>query len=632
MFDRGFAVIRRAVCFLLWISAGLSAGSVTFNQQIAPIVFQYCAPCHRPGEAGPFSLLTYHDARQHASQLAAVTARRFMPPWPPEPGYGDIADPRRLSDAQIRTFAEWVKQGALEGSPADLPAAPHFVEGWQLGEPDLIVEMPKPFLLPASGGDVFRNFVIATNLKQTRYVRALELRPGNKRIVHHANIVVDRGRTLRRLEGVDGQPGFAGMDIITQSVGEFDPDSHFLFWKPGTVPHQEPPDMAWRLDPDTDLILNLHLQPSGKPELVQPKVGIYFTPRAPTRFPILVQLEHDGALDIPAGDSHFTITDHLVLPVAVQVLGIYPHAHYLGKQVEAWATLPDGTRRWLIRINDWDINWQAVYSYRQPVPLPKGSTLEMRIVYDNTPANVRNPNHPPIRVKAGNRSQDEMGHMWLQLLPETSTGDGRKPVQEALMRRRLEKYPADFVAHYNLAALLLGNGKPGEAIPLFEGALKVKPGDVTTRNGLGAALIDENHLAEAGRELREAVRDDPAYPMSHYNLARALQLQGDPSGAASEYDTYLKQRPGDAEAQLHLAGIYLKERSYALAIPHLREAARLLPENADVLTNLGAALAIQGDMQSAVAAFARALQLDPENETARANLQRAKEQLGSVRK
>ncbi len=174
-----------------------------------------------------------------------------------------------------------------------------------------------------------------------------------------------------------------------------------------------------------------------------PSVGLYFTDKPPTRFPVLVQLEHDGALNIPAGDRDFIVTDDFRMPVDVDVLAVYPHAHYLGKLLEGYATLPDGTRKWLIRIPDWDLNWQAVYRYREPVFLPKGSVVSMRYHYDNSAANPRNPNHPPKRVRAGNQATDEMGHLWLQVLPR-GAADHRRTIQEAIMRHRLEKYPERF--------------------------------------------------------------------------------------------------------------------------------------------------------------------------------------------
>ncbi|HCC59430.1 MAG TPA: hypothetical protein DEQ47_19630 [Solibacterales bacterium] len=615
----------KVVLLALLTALAARAAAVTFNRQIAPILFQNCAACHRPGEAAPFPLLTYHDARQHASQILAVTRRGYMPPWPPAPGYGDFAGTRRLSAEQVRLIAAWVEGGAPEGDAADLPPAPKFTDGWQLGAPDLVVPMPRSYQLAAGGADVFRNFVIPVHLEETRYIRAVELRPGNQKIVHHANIVVDRTRSLRRRDGRDGQPGFPGMDVTTESGAEFDPDSHFLFWKPGSVAQPEPDDMAWRLDPGTDLILNMHLQPSGKPESLQPKIGLYFASRAPTRFPMLLQLEHDGALEIPPGARDFSVSDHLTLPVAVNVLAIYPHAHYLGHRVEAWATLPDGRRRWLIKIDDWDINWQAVYNYREPVALPKGTQVAMRITYDNSTLNPRNPNHPPKLVRNGNRSEDEMGHVWLQVLPaKASAEDPRLLLQEAVMRRRLEKYPGDFVAQYSLGALLAFRGRQREAIPYFEAALRSQPSSATARNGLAAALLADDRLDEAIRELRHTLQLDPEYDNARYNLARALTAQGDAAGAVEQYRAYLKRQPEDAAAHLNLGRLYVAQKRYDEALPQMQIAARLKPDDADLQTDLGALLAMKGDLPAAIAAFEHALRIDPSHKVARANLNRAR--------
>jgi Flp pilus assembly protein TadD len=629
-------------CLLLLVAAGaLAAAPVTFNKDIAPVVFEHCAPCHHPGGIGPFSLLGYQDMRRHASQIAAVTERRYMPPWPPEQGYGDFEDNRRLSDEQIRLIAEWVRQGEAEGAARDLPPAPRFTSDWQMGKPDLVLRMTRPFHMPAAGGDVFRNFVIATGLKETRYVRGLELRLDNTRVVHHANVVLDRTQSLRGRDGADGQPGFPGMDVITEaSANDFDPDSHFLFWKPGSVLHPEPDDMSWRLDPGTDLILNLHLQATGKAETIQAEIGIYFAAHEPTRFPMLLQLEHDGAIDIPAGDHAFSITDSLTLPLDVDVLAIYPHAHYVGKIVEAWATLPDGSRRPLIRIPDWDINWQAVYEYRKPVSLPKGTKIAMRITYDNSASNPRNPNNPPKRVRAGNRSVDEMGHVWLQVVPKQAGRDGpghavredpRLALQEAVMRRRLEKYPADFLAHYNLGALLQVRGKFDEAISCYQDALQVEPNSATARNSLAAALLMDDRIPDAITQLRATLREDPSYLNARYNLARALAASGDLNGAETEFTAFLKTKPDDAQAQAGLGAVYFKERKFADALPCFRSAARLDPANADVLANLGTVLAITGDLPAAAEAFEQALRINPEHAAARANLARVRAQLAAHR-
>jgi tetratricopeptide (TPR) repeat protein len=621
--------IRGRLALTLAFSSMLAAQPVTFSKQIAPIVFERCAPCHRPGEAAPFSLLTYSDVRKRGAQIVQVTKLRYMPPWMPEPGYGDFAGSLRLSDQQIDLFARWVSQGMSEGVAADLPPAPQLTNGWQLGTPDLIVRMSQVYHLTATAGDVFRNFVMPVDLKETKYVRAFELRPGNKRVVHHANVIIDRSRLLRRHDGEDGQAGFGGMDVVTEVTGEFDPDSHFLFWKPGSPVQQEPAGMPWKLDPGSDLIVNMHLQPSGKPEIVDAELGLYFTNHAPSSHPMLLQLEHDGALDIPAGSASFAVTDRLKLPITVSLLAIYPHAHYLGKRVEAWADLPDGRRLSLLRIDHWDINWQASYTYRQPISLPEGTTIAMRIAYDNTAGNPRNPNHPPKMVKAGNRSVDEMGHVWLQVLPAASNDneDPRLILQQALMRRRIEKYPADFVAHFNLGAALQQLGRPQEALSYLTEAVRIQPSSVTARNNLAVALFGTDKFEAAAKEFRQALALDPEYRNARYNLARTLSALGNNADALTELRIYLETNQDDFEAQEFAGRLLGSMGKFEEALPHFRRAVELEPDNANILTNLGAALALTGDLRGAVVVFEKALKVDPSNAVARDNLARALQKL-----
>jgi Flp pilus assembly protein TadD/mono/diheme cytochrome c family protein len=560
--------------------------AVTFNRDIAPVVYRNCAPCHRPGEAGPFSLLSYADVRKRADQIARVTGRRYMPPWPPEPGYGEFAGERRLKPEEIALLQRWAHQGAPETPPADAPAPPCFTEGWQLGSPDLVVEMRETYTVPAEGGDVFRNFVLPVPIKGTRYVRALELRPGDKKVVHHANVLLDSTGSARRLDERDPGVGFAGMDVELES-DRFEPDSHFLFWKPGTAAVTEPPGMAWRLDEGTDLVLNMHLQPTGKPERIRPMVGLYFTDEAPTKFPMLLQLEQDGAIDIPPGERQFVVGDHYDLPVDVEVLGVYPHAHYVGREVQAFAMLPDGTKRWLIWIRDWDFAWQAVYRFAHPVFLPRGSRLEMRITYDNSADNVRNPSDPPRRVVAGNRSTDEMGHLWIQVLPRQR--DDRWTLQETFMRRRLEKYPGDFVAHANLAAALEQRGRGEEAIAEYRQALRARPDSAAVLNNLGAALQASGRLDEAIHCYRAAARAQPDYLNARHNLGGALVQKG----------------------------------AFAEALPYLREAVRARPDDSTARNNLGGALLATGRLDEAILELRRAAEIDPRSLNAHYNLGRA---------
>jgi Flp pilus assembly protein TadD/mono/diheme cytochrome c family protein len=561
---------------------------VTFTRDIAPILFQSCAPCHRPGEAAPFSLLSYDDAKTHAHQIIAVTERRIMPPWLPEPDDPKFADDLRLTAEQIAVLKEWVEQGAAEGDPSDLPTKPQLVEGWQLGKPDVIVKATKPFELPAGGSDTYWNFVFRSPVDRPRWIKAIEIRPGDKRLVHHANVLVDRGQTARLQEKQPGS-GFVGMELTIESE-VFDPDSHFLFWKPGSAPYVEPDGMAIHLDKNTDLILNTHLQPSGKPELLQPSLGLYFTDKPATLHPILIQMENDRRLDIPPGETNFLVSDDFTLPVDVDLLAIYPHAHYLGKDLQGIATLPDGTKQNLIHIARWDLNWQAVYRYASPMPLPKGTTISMRFTYDNSADNIRNPNHPPQRVVAGNRASDEMAHLWLQVLPKDSAGsaiDPRALIEEAMARHNLEKDPNDFEAHYNLAALLQVRGELAESAAHFAQAVRIRPEDATANNALGAALLAAGRPGDSVPYLAAALKARPNYFDAHYNLGNALASQGD----------------------------------FAGALVHFRAAVHLNPEDANAEANLGSALAETGNLKEARLHYERALKLNPNHELARENLQ-----------
>lgn len=562
---------------------------ITFNRDVAPIIFHSCSSCHRPGEAAPFSLLTYSDVKKHARQIADVTRARTMPPWLPDPQKLKFADELRLSDAEIEMLQRWVEHGEVEGNPADVPAQPKFVEGWRLGKPDLILTPSKPFTLPPSGTDTYWNFIFPVPINETRWVKAVEIRPGDKRYVHHANIMVDRSGSSRSREAEPGA-GFGGMEIRIESQ-VFDPDSHLLFWKPGTVPSVEPDGMALRLDKGTDLILNTHLQPSGKPEIIQPSIGLYFTDYPATKFPMLLQLENDLKLDIPPGDKDFLVTDDFVLPVDVELLAIYPHAHYLGKDIQASATLPDGTKQTLIHIPQWNLNWQAVYRYAEPVHLPKGTTISLHYSYDNSDANPLNPNHPPVRVKGGNRSSDEMCHLWLQVLPvdfDPAQGDPRMALQEALARHNVEKNPGDFEAHYNLAAMLQAKNQLDGAIGEYETAIRLRPQDAAANNALGAALVAAGHPDQGAGYLKTALQARPDYFDAHYNLGFALAGQDDFAGAAKQFEQALQLQPNDAAVEANL-GVALAELGrYPEAKSHLEHALQIDPGQPIAKENLEA--------------------------------------------
>jgi hypothetical protein len=393
---------------------------VTFADTIAPLVYDNCVTCHRPGEAAPFSLITYDDVRKRGAMIAKVTQSRFMPPWQATHGYGDFEGERRLTDEQIQAIAKWVSQGMPQGDPARMPPLPKFPEGWRLGTPDLVLQMPATFDIPASGPDVFRNFVIPSGLTEDKWVRAVEFRPSARRVVHHALYSYVRGGALKASDGADGRPGFPGLSPIGVR-GNVAPAGPLGGWAVGASPRFFPDGVALPLAKGSDIVLQMHFHPTGKAEREQSTIGIYFADRAPERR--VAQLQMPGlfgvgaGIDIPAGEQAYAINSSAVMPVDVRLYTASPHAHYLGKEFKATATLPDGSTRPLLWIQDWDFNWQDGYNYKQPVVLPKGTRIDVKIVYDNSAQNPRNPSSPPHRVWWGEQSTDEMGSIGFMLMP-----------------------------------------------------------------------------------------------------------------------------------------------------------------------------------------------------------------------
>jgi tetratricopeptide (TPR) repeat protein len=600
----------------------------TFTKDIAPILFANCAPCHRAGQAAPFTLLGYADAKQRVDKIVDATANRHMPPWLPEAGVNEFAGERRLTDAEIATIRRWAKEGAVEGDPADLPKAPVFAEGWQLGQPDLVATMPRAYTLAPKTGDerkdVFRNVVLQVALPSNRYVRAVEFRPGAAAVVHHAVISLDRTRTSRRRDGVDGQPGYDGM--ITQ--GAQTPDGHFLGWTPGRGPIVAPPGMPWRLERGADLVVQLHLIPANVPVHIQPIVGLYFADTPPAHAPVMVKLG-SKAIDIAAGDRAYAIEDRYSLPVDVDVLSVYPHAHYLGKDMQALATLPDGSTRWLLRIRDWDFHWQQDYRYVTPIALPRGTTLTMRYTYDNSKDNEHNPSKPPRGVVYGPNSSDEMGDLWVQVLPK-SPADASVLVKSFAERDALanvagaemavRRAPNDAKNQAFLGSAYVQVGRAQEAIPHLEEALRLDPKSANAHNYLGGALLAIGKSAEAIAHLRQAAALDPQDERLPFNLGNALNVAGQPAEAANAFARALAINPDFAEAHENL-GIYLASNGrLADALTHLRRAVALAPESADAESDLGGVLAMAGKRDEALSHIRRALELSPDHPAAKANL------------
>jgi hypothetical protein len=402
--------------------------------------------------------------------------------------------------------------------------------------------------------------VLPIPVETARFVRGLEFRPGNPKVVHHANIRIDTTPASRRLDEADPGPGYDG--LIARSASY--PDGHFLGWTPGQVAPLLPDDLAWRLEKNTDLVVELHMQPSGKVEQVSPSIGLYFGDTPPTRTPAMLRLGRQD-IDIPAGDAHYTVTDAYTLPVDVEVEAVQPHAHYRARDVRGEATLPDGSTKRLIDIADWDFRWQHVYRFATPLRLPKGTRVSMRYTYDNSEANARNPQRPPARARWGQRSAEEMGDLWLQVLPRDGrdldllSRDFRPKVAAEDVKgyeSEIEKHPTDAALHDDVALLDLELGRKDEAIAHFKASLALKPQSAVAHYNLGTALTVARRLDEAAVAYREALRIDPAYANAHNNLGNVLLAQRQFDAAIREFEEVVRLQPDSASARNNLAAAY----------------------------------------------------------------------------
>ena len=524
-------------------------GTVVFSRQIAPILFTHCAPCHRPNQAAPFPLLSYRDAQKHARELVDVTQSGYMPPWLPASGFGHFIDERHLTGEEKGLIRQWVAEGAIEGNPAETPPLPNWPDGWYLGKPDLVVQMPREFRLTPDGEDVYRNFVVPLDLPRDRYVRAFEFLPQNQRIVHHAFIQVSSNKAARRQEKDAEIPGFDGMDIQAET-----PPGQFLAWQPGKIPTAGPAGLPWKLPAGSDLVLQVHMNKTGKPETLRSSVGLYFTDTPPTNTIFKMEL-CSLAIDLPAGASNVVVTDTFTLPCEVDILSVLPHAHFLAKEMKGWATLPDGKKEWLLWIPKWDFKWQGDYRYSNPVHLPVGSVLHMEFTYDNSERNPLNPHHPPRRVAYGAQTSDEMAELWFQILPGT---ENRVAALEkanqghlwTIIRDRavhlLAVDPDNAMAHVEMGKYLITQKNHLEAEHEFRRAIELRSDTGEAHFQLGMLLRFEGKTVAARRELQTAIRLNPENSMAFGHLGFVMAEMGELAEAERCFRQTLELDPGDA--------------------------------------------------------------------------------------
>jgi len=388
----------------------LGISEVTYARDIAPLIQTRCQNCHRPGQVAPFALTNYDEAKSHADMLVEVTNRRIMPPWIPGKVSGHrFVGERWLSDRELELLKRWVVMGCAFGNQADLPPEPQFAEGWQLGQPDLVLRMQERFTVPAAGPDLLQNFVIPVDIPEDKLVSAVEFHPGNKRVVHHAVLFLDDKGQARKLDAASPEPGYENF-----GGPGFLPSGALGGWSVGNTARRLPNDMGRYLKKGSDLVVQVHYHPTGKHETDQSELGLYFVQK-----PLANSLKEPAKLvgsiwmanyemDIPASESNYRRSSSYALPRDVILVGIVPHMHLLGKSMRVTARQPGKTAESLIDILEWNYNWQDEYYYEKPIRLAAGTQLTVEATFDNSSANPSNPSAPPRRVTWGEETTDEM--------------------------------------------------------------------------------------------------------------------------------------------------------------------------------------------------------------------------------
>jgi mono/diheme cytochrome c family protein len=430
-------VLGRWVCWglagtCLVANAG-EAPAPTYHKEVARILQKHCQDCHRPGQVAPFSLLTYAHAKKRGADLVEVTRSRTMPPWPASTTEGGpFRDARVLSPEEIATLAAWVEAGRPEGNSADAPEARSYSSEWALGTPDLVLEMPEPYPVSAEGRDEHRVFVIPSGLAEGKWVSAIDFKPGSAKVVHHGLCAFDTLGRAKRLDEADPKPGYAvfgGFNIV--------PSGGLGGWAPGKLPVFLPDGVGRYIPAGADVLLQVHYHKNGKAEADATRVGLYFA-KAPVdklvRGGMVIPPRGRGIIArpnllIPPNDPNHKVTGTMTIDRDAHLIALIPHMHWLGKDFLMTATAPDGATRTLIRIDRWDFNWQGTYDFTTPVALPKGTRLDMVAHFDNSTDNPSNPSRPPVAVRWGEQTTDEMCIGFLQMTYDDEHLGNRPPAR-----------------------------------------------------------------------------------------------------------------------------------------------------------------------------------------------------------
>ncbi len=384
-------------------AASKDVAAPTYAKEVSRIIQKNCESCHRPGQIGPFSLTNYKEVSAFKAEIKRVTTAHIMPPWSAVPGHGDFKNERRISDEEIATLARWADAGAPMGNAKDLPPARVFNDGWALGPPDLSYKMPEPFTLAGNGVDVYRCFVVPSGLTEDKYIRGMEVRPGNRKIVHHVRTFADTTGQARKLDEADPAPGFDCSLGMTQAYKRIAIGG----WAPGLITDLRAEDTGALFPKSSDVVIEVHYHKNGLTEMDQSELGIYLN-KVPVKHIAKSAIVANIGIRIPAGDAHHEERASYRFSKDVIVTSVLPHMHLLGNEMKMTATLPDGTKKELVWAKPYDFNWQTNYVYKEPFLLPAGTKVDVVAYYNNSESNPKNPSKPLKEIRWGEGTEEEM--------------------------------------------------------------------------------------------------------------------------------------------------------------------------------------------------------------------------------
>ena len=397
------AFISMLVCAC--ISSNLAAAVPTFSKDVAPILYKNCATCHRPGETAPMSLLTYQEARPWAKSIREYVSRGQMPPWHATEPRGYFLNDRRLSEADKETLISWADAGAPEGNPTDLPPVPKFVDGWQIGKPDVVLTMSKGFDVPAKGTIAYQYFTIPTNFSEDKWVQAMEIRPGVRSVVHHIIVY---------MKEPEGTPTGAGFEQVLPRMPrragaesqQNGPGVMLAGTAPGAPPMVFQPGEAVRIPAGSSLIFQVHYTANGKGAMDQSSIGLIFAKEPPAR-EVYTAAFLNPMFRIPAGAPDTAVDSAIEFTQDSHITSLIPHTHLRGKSWQYRLIYSDGRSEVVLDVPHYDFNWQTWYTFAKPLAVPKGSRLEATAHYDNSVNNPANPD-PKVDVRWGDQTWEEM--------------------------------------------------------------------------------------------------------------------------------------------------------------------------------------------------------------------------------